>query len=444
MHTTTPGSEPRFDGQSLVDYTKTLDCIHCGLCLETCPTYRLTGIESSSPRGRIHLMRSVAEGRIEPDAAYAEELDFCLLCRHCETACPAGVQFGALMEHARSTAPAAATRGPLARLARWFGFRVLLPRRWALTLAGHALRAAQVLGVTRVALALLGRFVAVAPSAPNVPPARARRLLPQRSEPIGVSRGPVQVLEGCVMPLLFGRVNRATVRTLQHLGHEVEPLPGGACCGSLHAHNGDLEGARVLARRLLRAAESAATRPGGAPPIVVNSAGCSAHLKELAHLFEPSDPDHALAEAFAARVEDVSEFVAPRLEQRPPDRSIEGAWPGPFAYDDPCHLCHAQGVRKEPRQVLAELPGMRLVPLSGSENCCGSAGIYSLLRPADSAAVLEPKLDALERSGARTLVTSNPGCHLQWEAGIARRGLDVRVVHISELVARAYDGASTE
>jgi glycolate oxidase iron-sulfur subunit len=187
-----------------------------------------------------------------------------------------------------------------------------------------------------------------------------------------------------------------------------------------------------------------ATRIDDETPIVVNSAGCSAHMKELAHLFAPDAPEHAAAVAFAKRVVDFNEFVAARIDERPPDRSIEGAWRGPFTYDDPCHLCHGQGVRAEPRKVLGELPGLRLVPLANSESCCGSAGIYSLLRPADSAAVLEPKLDALERSGARTLVTANPGCHLQWEAGILRRGLDVRVVHVAELVARAYDGSSAE
>jgi glycolate oxidase iron-sulfur subunit len=439
VSSSTPATPARFDDRSLVDYTKTLDCIHCGLCLQTCPTYQLTGVESSSPRGRIALMRGVAEGKVEPDAAYAEELDFCLLCRHCETACPAGVKFGALMEHARSSAPAQAPRGVLARLARFVGFRVLLPSRVALDVFAWVARLAQVLGLERLALALWKRVHGDAPTTPRIPPARARRALPKSSAPIGAARGTAFVLEGCVMPILFGRVNRATVRSLQHLGCEVRPLPGGTCCGSLHAHNGDLEGARALARSLLRAAQ-----PGDTTPIVVNSAGCSAHLKELAHLFAPDAPEHAAAAAFGKRVVDFNEFVAARIEERPPDRSIEGAWRGAFTYDDPCHLCHGQGVRAQPRKVLGELPGLRLVPLANSESCCGSAGIYSLLRPADSAAVLEPKLDALVKSGARTLVTANPGCHLQWEAGIARRGLDVRVVHVAEVVARAYDGSTTQ
>ncbi|QDU83644.1 Lactate utilization protein A [Planctomycetes bacterium Pla163] len=440
----TGGSTRGFDLASLVEYTKTLECIHCGLCLTSCPTYQLTGVESSSPRGRIHLMRSVAEGDLEPDAEYADEMDFCLLCRHCETACPAGVEFGALMEHARSGLTEQMPRPPLARALRWIGFRFVLPRRRVLDLAGAALRAVQITGVERIGRWLLARAGSVVPTSPRVPKGRARRRLEPSTPADGAARGAVDVLEGCVMPVLFGRVNRATGRSLAGLGYESRPLAGVTCCGSLHAHNGDLDGARTLARRMLAAAR-ATERDGSDPlPLVVNSAGCSAHLKELHHLFDPDDPDRAAAEELAARVYDFTEFAAPRLRRRPPERSIEGAWKGPFAYDDPCHLCHAQQIRTPPRDVLAALPGLELVPLENSEGCCGSAGIYSVLRPADSAAVLEPKLDALERSGARTLVTANPGCHLQWQAGIERRGLDVRVVHVAELVARAYDGRTTE
>lgn len=433
-----------FDLASLVEYSKTLDCIHCGLCLSTCPTYQLTGVESSSPRGRIQLMRSVAEGELEPDAEYADEMDFCLLCRHCETACPAGVEFGALMEHARSGLTEQVPRPPLARAARWIGFRVVLPRRWVLDLAGAALRLAQVTGAERLGRWLLARASIALPVSPTVPNRRARRRLDACTPATGEARGAVDVLEGCVMPILFGRVNRATSRSLAGLGYESRPFAGATCCGSLHAHNGDLNGARVLARRMLAAARAEA-RDGNEPlPLVVNSAGCSAHLKELHHLFEEGDPDRAAAEELAARVYDFTEFTAPRLRRRSPERSLEGAWKGPFAYDDPCHLCHAQQIRSQPRDVLAVLPGLNLVPLENSEGCCGSAGIYSVLRPADSTAVLEPKLDALVQSGARTLVTANPGCHLQWQAGIERRGLNVRVVHVAELVARAYDGRTSE
>lgn len=432
------------DLAALVEYTQTLDCIHCGLCLQTCPTYRLTGVESSSPRGRIHLIRSVAEGTLEPDAEYADELDFCLLCRHCETACPAGVRFGALMEHARSAVERERPRPLVTRSLRRLAFRGLLPRRAALRAAGALLRLANATQLDRAALWLIERVRGVRPLVPDIPPIAAQRPLESVTPPVGESRGALHVLAGCVMPVLFGRVNRATVEGLAGLGYECRPLANATCCGSLHAHNGDLEGARFLARKMIAADRAASEREGAPLPLVVNSAGCSAHLKELAHLFGPDDPDRTAAEELAARVYDFAEFVAPRLRRRPPERSLEGAWPQPFTYDDPCHLCHGQGVRAEPRAVLDALPGAALVPLADSESCCGSAGIYSLLRPNDSAAVLAPKLDQLERSGARTLVTANPGCHLQWKAGIAARGLDVEVVHLAELVARAYLGRTVE
>lgn len=430
--------------ERLVEYTKTLDCIHCGLCLATCPTYQLTGVESSSPRGRIHLMRGVAEGDTTPDDEYADELDFCLLCRHCETACPAGVRFGELMEHARSGLESEKHRPWYARVARRIGFRVVLPNRPVLRALGVVLRIAARTRLDRAALWLVARARGARPSLPAVPPVSAQRPLPPSTPALGEPRGAVHLLEGCVMPVLFGRVNRATAASLAGVGYESRPLAGTVCCGSLHAHNGDRDGARDLARTLL-AADRAATEAEGEPlPFVVNSAGCSAHLKELAHLFDADAPERAAAEDLASRVYDFSEFLAPRVRRRPPERSLEGAFAGPFAYDDPCHLCHGQGVRREPRAVLDALPGTACVPLANSEGCCGSAGIYSLLRPDDARAVLAPKLDALERSGARTLVTANPGCHLQWRAGVDERGLEVEVVHIAELVARAYAGRTID
>ncbi len=430
-----PSFHPASSGDAgLVDYAKTLDCIHCGLCLQTCPTFRLTGAESSSPRGRIHLMRAVAEGRLAADREFAEELEFCLLCRHCESVCPAGVRFGAMMEFARGRLAEERPGGWLARLSRWLGFRVLLPHRLALRLAGSGLRLAQVTGLDRLADRALGerglRHL------PRIPPLSARRLLPRSVPAQGSARASVLFLEGCVMPEFHQRVNRSTVRSLALLGVASRTPPGVVCCGSLHAHNGDLEGARALARSLIAACERETAAGGDPLPLVVNSAGCGAHLKELQHLFGPGDPPHARAAALAARVRDYAEFVAPLLA----DGSVAlGApdLPRPIAWDDPCHLCHGQGIRAEPRAILDRIHGLARVELPDSESCCGSAGIYSLLRPADSRAVFAKKLADLERCGARTLVTANPGCQLQWESGLARAGSAVRVVHLAELVDAA-------
>ena len=433
--TAAPGSgadrshlEPAPGNAALVDYVKSLDCIHCGLCLQTCPTFRLTGQEASSPRGRIHLMRAVAEQRLEPDAAFADEMEFCLLCRHCESVCPAGVQFGAMMEHTRSALESTRPRG-LRRL----GFRGVLPHRLVLRLLGSLLRAAQLLRLDRVADRVLDdrgmRYL------PRIPPLAARRLLPRRVPADGPARGELLFLEGCVMPEFFARVNRATVRSLARLGFGLR-VPAPTCCGSLHAHNGDLEGARALARELIGAFEREQDGHGTPLGIVVNSAGCGAHLRALQHLFPGGDPWHARAAAVAARVRDYSEVVAP-LIGAVRARLGTPALPQPLAWDDPCHLCHGQGVRSPPRAVLDALPGLARVELADSESCCGSAGIYALVRPEASRAVFAKKLADLEHSGARTLVTANPGCHMQWESGLARAGSAVRVLHLAELVDAA-------
>ena len=421
--------------QDLVDHAATLDCIHCGLCLPTCPTYQLSGVESASPRGRIHLMRAVAEGRVEADDDFAQEMDFCLLCRHCESVCPAGVEFGQMMEVTRDGLERRSDRR-WRRLVRRAAFAWLLPNRLALDLVATIARLGQVTRLDRLLRAVLrgrGRFL---DGAPTVPPAGARRRLPRTTarQPGAADRGPVALLEGCVMPILLGDTNRATVAALTALGHEVRIPQGMVCCGSLQAHNGERDVARELARRAIEAFEAE-----GDVPIVINSAGCGAHLRELGHLFEPADPWHARAEAVAGRVRDFSEVAATDLAAldtgsvaHADETRISAAW------DAPCHLCHGQGVRQPPLDVLARLPGVDAAPLPDAESCCGSAGIYSLLRPDDSNAVLEGKLERLRESGAKVLVTANPGCQLQWSQGVARAGLDVRVAHLAELVAERY------
>ncbi|MBL8859024.1 MAG: (Fe-S)-binding protein [Planctomycetes bacterium] len=427
------------DDATLVDYAKTLDCIHCGLCLNACPTYKLTGAEPSSPRGRVHLMRSVAEGTLQPDSEFAEEMDFCLLCRACESACPSGVQFGVLMEHTRAGLQTERRGSFFARAARWIGFRVILPSRFALRLVAFVGRSAQRTGLTRF-VSRFG-FARALRDAPTIPPSAKRALLQPMTPARGEPRGVVGVLQGCMMPELFGRVNRATVAVLAEAGFESRVPSAHVCCGSLHAHNGDREGARFLAQKTIVCFEDIVDASGHPSPIVVNSAGCGAHMKDYAHLFDADDPWHERAHRFAERVVDFSEFVAlPRtraaLERRLRDRPSR-AQAVRVTWDDPCHLCHAQKIRSEPRALLDLLPGIERVEMRDSEGCCGSAGIYSLLRPDDAAAVLEPKLQELSDTRAAILVTGNPGCQLQWSAGVKRAGLNVRVAHIAELLDEA-------
>jgi glycolate oxidase iron-sulfur subunit len=408
------------DARTIVDYAKSLDCVHCGLCLNTCPTYRLTGREPSSPRGRIHLMRSLAEGEIEADADFVEEMEFCLLCRHCESVCPSGVKFGAMMEHTRAGIAPLQRYSWRERIARRIGFGLLLRQRGALALA---VSFARVFARSRL------------------PSKTERAYLPTLTPAEGERNTTVLLLEGCVMPELLGHVNRATAAVLARAGCEVRAAPQLFCCGSLHAHSGEAQGARALARRTIEASEALRDERGELLTLVTNSAGCGAHLKELAQLFEPGASWHARAAALSARTLDLSQLLArePQLARlaarmRP---SPELAALAPIAWDDPCHLCHGQGVRKEPRALLALLPGIARVELDGAEDCCGSAGAWSLTHAADSRALLERRIEALRASGARTLVTSNPGCQLQWDAGVHAAQLPVRVMHLAEVLELA-------
>lgn len=423
--------------QGLVDYARSLDCIHCGLCLHTCPTYQLTGREGSSPRGRIHLMRAVAEERLTPDAAFREELDFCLVCRHCESVCPAGVEFGRMMAFSRDRLERAAPRGPLVRLARWIGFGLVLPRRRALRAAVTLLGLAQRSGLLRVAGRLLRARGAALCALPPVPPRAARAPLPARTPAREGQSGRAWMLAGCVMPELYGRVNRATLACLVAAGDEVLSAPQHTCCGALHAHNGELGRARALARSTIEAF-------GGDEPVVVNSAGCGAHMKEYGHLLAEDPAWRARAAAFAARVVDFAEHLSSAGRAARLARALEAGGGGRSqraAYDDPCHLCHGQGVRDAPRLLLDLVPGLERRELPNAEGCCGSAGIYSLLRPADSNAIFARKHADLATTDAEVLVTANPGCQLQWETGLARAGSQVRVAHLAEVLARALPGA---
>ena len=423
------------DATSLVDHARSLDCIHCGLCLTTCPTYQLTGSESSSPRGRIHLMRAVAEDRAEADAAFEEEMNFCLVCRHCESVCPAGVEFGAMMEYTRGQLNETRPTGITARLARWVGFRRILPSRFGLKVAIFGLTVGQRTGLIRLVAPLMGLRGSVMRHLPKVPPRAERRPVPAVTPATGESRGTVLVLEGCVMPELFGRVNHAVCRTLSAAGLEVKSVPKHVCCGALHAHNGELAQAKDLARSTIERFD--AVDPTAR--VVVDSAGCGAHMREYGRLLADDPAWAARADSFGSRVVDYSEEMARpgALERLAPRLKAPAGIDGKVAWDDPCHLCHGQGVRSQPRELLDLVPGIERIEMDGAESCCGSAGIYSVLRPKDSLEVLEPKLEALGNTGAQTLVTANPGCHQQWQVGLSRAGSPTQVLHLAEVLDRA-------
>ena len=371
-------------------------CVHCGFCLPACPTYEVTADEADSPRGRIVLMRALARGEMPADdPLLGEHLDRCLGCRACEGVCPSGVVYGPALESAR--AAIAGSRGRPAALAAGLWLLATPARQRLLWFLARAARATDL-------------------------PRRATR---------GAGAPPptatVALLRGCVMDGLFGHVHDATIRVLAMNGVAVREVPLQVCCGALAAHAGDAAGAREAARRNVLAFDAAA--PG--LEIVTNSAGCGAALKAYGEWLA-DDPLAERARAFAARVHDVSEVLA----ERGPARA--GALPLRVAYDAPCHLLHAQHVADAPLALLAAIPGLELVPLEGSDRCCGSAGIYSLLHPGLSLEVLGRKLEAIAAAAPDVVATGNPGCLMQIGAGALLTGLDVAVRHPVELLDEAY------
>ncbi len=397
-------------------YERTLDCVHCGLCLQSCPTYRETGRETSSPRGRIYLLRGAAEGRIGFDETVVEEMYACLGCRACETACPSGVEYGALLEDARAEIERRGARKGIARFVEWALLRQVVPHRGRLSGLISVLGVVTWLGLDRLALPFLPKAVRDRHRLmPEVPPRTERRRLPAFTPAEAERRGRVALLEGCVMPELFGATNHATLRVLVKNGFDVVVPPEQGCCGALHAHAGDEETAHALLeknRAVFEAEEIDA--------LVVNSAGCGAHLRA-------SDP---------ARVRDVSEFLA-AAGLRPPEGRVEAR----VCYDDPCHLVHGQGVSDPPRELLAAIPGVELVSHEDAASCCGAAGIYNLTHPEMSDAVLERKLDALAEAAPDVVATGNPGCLMQILRGARERGLAFRVAHPIDLLDEAYERA---
>jgi glycolate oxidase iron-sulfur subunit len=388
----------------------------------------VTGRETSSPRGRVYLMRGVAEGAIPLGEAVAEELHLCLGCRASETACPSGVQYGAMLELGREAVARAGLRRGIAPAVERFALRHVVPHRWRLHALTGLLGVAQRLRLDRL-VARLGpsRLRTARGLLPPVPARAARRRLPAFTPAEGERRGRVALLEGCVMAELFGEVNRATVRVLVRNGFDVVVPSDQVCCGALLAHAGDLDAARALGRRNLRA-----FAPDPAAPIdavVTNSAGCGAALRELDHWL----PDSGAA--LAGRVRDVCEWLD-AVGLRAPTTAV----PARVAYDDPCHLVHGQRVSEAPRRLLAAIPELEVVAHADASACCGAAGTYSLLQPEMSAAVLDAKMDALAAASPELVATGNPGCMLQLRAGAEARGLPLRVVHPVELLDAAYGG----
>ena len=394
--------------------------MHCGFCLQSCPTYLTLEDENDSPRGRILLMRSMLDGTLAPDdEAVQTHLDRCLGCRACETVCPSGVPYGNLLEAARATL--------LERRKLPFVARVLLsvfarPRLLSMAMAlGRFARATK---IPALASRLGGRVgIAMAMLASTRVPVRRRAYVPNGSG----ARGSVALLEGCVMQGLYAETNRATERTLVVNDYAMVTAPGQRCCGALHAHAGDVDAARKLARANIEAFEQS-----GADLVCSNAAGCGAIMKEYGHLLADDPAWAPRAARLAARVRDVSELLAAAGPK-------QGApLPMRVTYDAPCHLLHVQRVSIPPLELLRAIPELELAPLEGAEHCCGAAGIYNLVEPETSRTVLAPKLRNIAATGATLVATGNPGCLMQIGAGMRRASMRARPVHPVDLLDASY------
>jgi glycolate oxidase iron-sulfur subunit len=416
-------------------------CVHCGLCLSSCPTYRETGLEMFSPRGRIYLMKAVSEGRIGMESeVFQEQMSACLNCRACEAVCPSGVQYGQILEASRTQIEHARDdrRLPphpwLVRLVRGGVFGVMFKRLELFRLFSRLMwlyqrSGAQALGRRSGLLRLLKLDETEA----LLPPISDTFVAPQGQ--IYQAEGPalyhVALLTGCIMSTAFAEVHQATIRVLQKNGCAVLLPPDQGCCGALHVHGGDMDGGRELARRNIAAFEGL-----GVDAIIVNAAGCGSTLKEYGHLLADDPAWAARAKAFAAKVKDISEFLAGvelnTRDLRPLNATV--------TYQEPCHLAHAQRITAQPRKLLKAIPGLVLKEMPESSLCCGSAGIYNVTEPEMAARLGNRKLDNAESTHAQILVTANPGCQLQLAGGLRRRGSSMQVRHIVELLDQSYHG----
>jgi glycolate oxidase iron-sulfur subunit len=414
-----------------LDYDRSLACIHCGLCLSSCPTYLETGNENDSPRGRIYLMRAVQDGRLPLGDTAVRHVDLCLGCRACEAVCPSGVHYGELLEATRDHIEQHHQRAPWQKFLRRIAIEQVFPFPERMELALLPATLLRRLGLQRWLPKFARDALALIPDKPNAVP------LPRHSpSTAAANRGRVGFVSGCVMSVLFGETNSASVRLLNRAGFDVVTPPEQGCCGALYAHGGNLEDARAAARRNIAVFEREKL-----DAIIINAAGCGSTLKEYGHLLRDDPIWAARATAFSGKVKDLVEW----LEQFP-----IGNWqsaidnPLRVTYHDACHLAHAQRITHPPRQLVRAIAGANFVELPESDVCCGSAGSYNLTEPEMAERLQRRKVENILKSGARIVVTTNPGCLLQMQAGLRKAGAnDVEVVHIADYLDRACAMASS-
>jgi glycolate dehydrogenase iron-sulfur subunit len=428
---------PESSLQSL-DYSVLQQCMHCGMCLPTCPTYDATKRERNSPRGRIALMRAIADGKLDVTAEFADEMSYCLGCLACQTACPAGVKYSILFETARSDierqhAHTGAARG----FWRWLTLDLLFTSPRMLRIAGRLMRVYQRSGLEafvrrcRLTRLLPSTLRRLEPQAPRMPHAFSNQLIAPHEVPRGETRHKVALLTGCIQDLVFPDINRDTADVLLANGCAVDTPATQPCCGSLHAHNGLLDRARAQARQLIDLMP-----PDRYDAIITNAGGCGSHLRQYGHLLGDDPQYRDAARTWDAKLRDVHEWLV-EIGSRAPgaapfDRDVS------LTYHDSCHLVHGQKVSAQPRALLRQLPGVTVVELPESTWCCGSAGVYALTQPDQAEALLRRKVGHINATGARLVAAANPGCHLQIARGLRDAGVGTEVAHPISLLASAY------
>ena len=419
-----------------LDYSVVQQCMHCGLCLPTCPTYVATKVERNSPRGRISLMRAIADDKLEISKAFGDEMYFCLGCLACMTACPAGVNYAELFEHARAEAESSRMlSSPRRDLIRFFSIHWLFANMNRLQTLGRLLRLYQQLGFQQLVRGsgvlkfLPKRLQELEAITPEIQPQFSADLIDAVTAPVGRQRYRVAMLTGCAQDLIFSDINRDTVEVLARNGCEVVTPAEQNCCGSLHAHNGEWELAQGLARKQIDQFP-----PDKFDAIITNAGGCGSHLKHY-HKLLIDDPRYSQsAVLWDQKVKDINEWLIEIGIEQPSSTQPEQV----VTYHESCHLAHGQKITTQPRQLLRAIPNLRLVELPESNWCCGSAGIYNLIQPEMAGDLLERKLKHIQSTGANVVATANPGCLLQLINGAKQKGLILRIVHPVTLLAEAY------
>lgn len=414
------------------DENKWADCVHCGMCLESCPTYVITGEEQHSPRGRVHLIKSVAEGKLNVNEFFMDPVFACLDCRACTTACPADVEVGGLIEEARGQIrqimPLTGLKGTVSKVF----LKGLFPYQNRLNSLGSVLRFYQKSGLQT--LVRKSKLIRIMPKHL----ADMEAILPEVKKPVrikykhanvikakGKTKNEVALLTGCIMDVMFSDINEATINVLTRNGNNVSIPKNQTCCGALHVHAGDRDTGRMLAKQNIEAFNEA-------DKVIVNAAGCGCALKEYPELFKDDREWHDKAVEFAQKVEDISKYLYDTGYEKP-----KAELKTRITYHDACHLAHGQGIRQEPRDLLLNIPGVEMVHMPNADRCCGSAGIYNITNPEMAAAVLESKMENVPED-VEMISMGNPGCMLQMAMGVQKHGRNQKVVHTIQLLDWAY------